>query len=899
MSEGGGVMARADIMAGKAHVSLYMKDKLTRDLMRAKQRVNQFGSDMMSLGTKMVAMSAAIATPIAFATKTFADFDDAMRSVKAVTGATEQQFVQLTEKAKELGRTTSFTATEVAQLMTELGRAGFKTDEIDAMTASVMNLARATGTEAAQSAGIVAATLRQFALDAGEAARVADVLTTAANSTFNTVEGLGESLSYAGPVAKELGLSLEDTVAVLGSLGNVGIQGSNAGTALRRLGLISATSGKELKELFGVMNTDAAGNLKPLVQIMDEIGQATETMTATEKMEKFNAAFGILGVTAASVMSGSAKGTQELAEALRNAEGAAASAAVQMDAGLGGAFRIVMSAAEGLQIAIGEALQGTLTGIVKTITELLGKATEWVGKNQELVTTITAVVAGVVAAGASLIAFGISAKLAAVGIGVVISSLGIVKVALAAASAAFVISKTIILAASAVIAGAGPAIALAWEVASIVVATSGGVMAAAAFTTSAAMSALGAVVAAVVSPIGIVAAGLAVLGTMAAVAALRGMEFSGAWSVATGTLKELMAVAKRVGGILMQALGGGDYDIAFRAAIAGLKIALAEAMDAMWELWKMFWQGVWNLTKSFFSNVITMTFNVVAAIAKAMSNPLDAAKNAAASIQSALAGPFDLSIGIDTDGMRKNARAELDALEAELQKRKDKREAETKAAEAKAAAEAAATKPGSGTDAAPVDPAAAMKAAQDQMKAAQEKAAEDAKTAELERKAQALKDEMLRQEQAASRRVVSRIQDFADVTYGDKGVESDEVMLREKRAIAYQKQIGKIDEATAKEAMLQAELRHDERKHQEALKKYKGTDAETDSGEKFQLKSGGSSAATFSGRSLMSMGASMGEGKQVKAILSTKSAIQTQTLAQQKQAAAQLAATKKTVMKHP
>jgi TP901 family phage tail tape measure protein len=89
-----------------------------------------------------------------------------------------------------------------------------------------MNMARATGTDAALSAGIMSATLRQFKLGAEDATRVADVLTKTANSTFNTVESLGESMKYAGPVAHELGLSLEDTAAILGTLGNAGIQGS-------------------------------------------------------------------------------------------------------------------------------------------------------------------------------------------------------------------------------------------------------------------------------------------------------------------------------------------------------------------------------------------------------------------------------------------------------------------------------------------------------------------------------------------------------------------------------------------------------------------------------------------------------------------------------------------------
>ncbi len=116
--------------------------------------------------------------------------------------------------------------------MTELGRAGFSPKQIEEMTGAVMNLARATGTDATVSSGIMSATIRQFSLEATDAVRVSDRLTAAANMSFNSVESLGEALQYAGPVAADANMSLEETLAVLGTLGNLGIQGSEAGTAL-------------------------------------------------------------------------------------------------------------------------------------------------------------------------------------------------------------------------------------------------------------------------------------------------------------------------------------------------------------------------------------------------------------------------------------------------------------------------------------------------------------------------------------------------------------------------------------------------------------------------------------------------------------------------------------------
>src|SRR5690554_3812215 len=157
--------ARGDILAGRAYVELFIKNnRFTRGLRDAKQRLNQFGADMQAFGRQMVMVSAAAIIPLAMATKTFADFDDVMRQVKAVTGATGEEFARMTAHTKMLGATTSFTAIEVANLKAELGRAGFNPAQIDAMTASVMNLARATGTDATLASGIMAASIRQFGL---------------------------------------------------------------------------------------------------------------------------------------------------------------------------------------------------------------------------------------------------------------------------------------------------------------------------------------------------------------------------------------------------------------------------------------------------------------------------------------------------------------------------------------------------------------------------------------------------------------------------------------------------------------------------------------------------------------------------------------------------------------
>jgi TP901 family phage tail tape measure protein len=400
--------------------------KLFKSLQDLNKHIGKIGSQLQGLGTRMTAFGAALTAPLALATRQFATFDDAIRLTGAVSGAAGADLQKLNDTARELGATTSFTAVQVASLMGELGRAGFSPDEINAMTGAVLNLARATGTDATLSAGIMAATLRQFGLSATDGARAADVLTKAANSTFNTVEGLGESLKYAGPVAKSLGMSLEDTAAILGTLGNVGIQGSEAGTALRRLSVIAAGAGEELQGIFGVTNTDAAGNLKPLVAVLDEINTVTAGMPVAERTAKMAEAFGLLGITSANVLADSAGGVRGLADELRAAQGTAAATAKEMDAGLGGSFRIALSAIEGVQMALGNAFAPTLQGIVDGFTTTATAVTNFIKDNEALVVSIAKGIATFTAVSAGILGVGLAIGAVTGAIATVLSPIGLI-----------------------------------------------------------------------------------------------------------------------------------------------------------------------------------------------------------------------------------------------------------------------------------------------------------------------------------------------------------------------------------------------------------------------------------------------------------------------------------------
>lgn len=451
--------SRRDIEAGRAHVVLALKNQMERGIRAASAQLAAFGkavkaigAEMSGIGQGMMGMGAAAAAPIGLAVKRFADFDDAMRAVQAVSQSTDQQLAKLTDTAKRLGATTSFTAVEVASLMTELGRAGFTAEQIEAMTGAVLNLARATGTDATVASGIMAATIRQFGMAAEDATRVADALTVAANKSFNSVESLGESLSYAGPVAADFGMEVEDVLAILGGLGNVGIQGSEAGTAMRRLLTLTGAEAEKLQGIFGVAFLDAAGNARPLIDTLEDVNNATKNMASGERAKRFNEAFGLLGITAASAIGKSVGSIRELRDALGGAAGAAQEAADKMDKGLGGSFRKLWSAVEGVSIGIGAALAPAIQGLADRIILIAGNILDWVNQNRELVVTVAAWTAGVIAAGAALTGLGVALNIVggaatlvstvlggvAAVVGLIASPIGLIAAGLTAIGAGFI-----------------------------------------------------------------------------------------------------------------------------------------------------------------------------------------------------------------------------------------------------------------------------------------------------------------------------------------------------------------------------------------------------------------------------------------------------------------------------
>ena len=416
------------IRAGQAYVELYGEDsELQRTLANTKKRLKSFGTAIAGIGAKMVGVSTMLATPFAFAIKKFADFDDAMRMVRAVSSATAEEFKVLTATAERLGRETSFMAKDAAEGMISLARIGFKPMQINATIGAVLNLARATGTDLGQAAEIAANNMRVFDIEVSRMTSVVDILTATANNSAQTLIDLAEGLKMAGPQAAAAGDDIRNVAASLGVLANMGIKGSLAGTALRKAYSQFANvdiQGK-LKAIGNIDTVDKSGNLRAMHDIMADIADVMNKMPSAERLAFAEEIFDLRGALAGLQLGGNIEQLRSFIAMLKNVDGVAERTAAEMEDGIGGAFRMLESAAKGVQISVGRIIGEAMIPYIEKISTMLTGVAEWAAANKDVVISIAKGIGILGAAGAGLIALGVSAKVAAKAIGLLSISLKI------------------------------------------------------------------------------------------------------------------------------------------------------------------------------------------------------------------------------------------------------------------------------------------------------------------------------------------------------------------------------------------------------------------------------------------------------------------------------------------
>ncbi|MFA6768893.1 MAG: phage tail tape measure protein [Parabacteroides sp.] len=326
--------------------------------------------EMGAMGTVITSVvTGTLVSGFSHAIEVFSGFDDAMRQVQAVTSSTTEQFSALTAEARQLGADTSFTAQEAASGMRILGQAGFDANEILSAMPSTLDLSRASMTGLDTTVDIMTSTMRSFQIEASDTSLAADVMAYAANASATDVTGLGEAMKYTAPLAHQMGWTLQETAAAIGILSNAGIKGSMSGTVLRNsiTRLISPTKNVVLAlESYGISLEEVNPKTHSLAEILDVL--SAKGVSAGDIMKIFGMRAGP-GMMA--LLNQGSTALRNLTTELDNSTGYAKKAAEEMDAGLGGAIRILKSSIEGLEITIGEDLAYFMTDAVKLATKLV------------------------------------------------------------------------------------------------------------------------------------------------------------------------------------------------------------------------------------------------------------------------------------------------------------------------------------------------------------------------------------------------------------------------------------------------------------------------------------------------------------------------------------------------
>jgi len=361
----------ADMSGAQAAVNRFRTSmvNVTRQLKKVGKQMSQVGKSMSANFTLPIVAAGGLAV------KTFADFEQEMAKVQAVSGATGEEFKKLEKLAKDLGASTRFTASEVAALELNYSKLGFVPEQIAKITKPTLDLALATGEDLAQSAEVAGGTLRAFGLTADQMPRLVDLMAKSFSSSALTLDKFRDSMKSAAPVANAVGASLEDTTAIMSTLVDANIDASTAGTSLRNIFLELSAKGLTWN------------------QAMEKI------KGSTDKARTANELFGKRAVAAALVIADNTDKLDDLKEEYKNAGGAAKDMATIMDDTLQGSLLKVQSAIEGAAIELGKTLAPVIEKVGKFISSLANDFSNLSPETKNII----AVVAGLVAAAGPLL----------------------------------------------------------------------------------------------------------------------------------------------------------------------------------------------------------------------------------------------------------------------------------------------------------------------------------------------------------------------------------------------------------------------------------------------------------------------------------------------------------------
>ena len=601
----GATNTASTVMAKVAKDAGRMGKNVASSINAAAGSAKNMGRSFLKVGTVGTAVFAGMV-------KVFASFDDGMQNVKAITGATGAEFDSLKDKAKELGSSTKFSATEAAEGMKFLGMAGYDTNEILAGIGPTLALAAAGGIELGAAADIASDVGTAFGLAATDIELVANTLARTATAANTDVLMMGETFKYVAPVAKAAGQSIQEMSAAAGLLGNASVKASMAGTDMKAIlvKLSSVDVQDQFKEM-GIAITDSQGEMRPMMDILKEFGEVTSDMTGPEKIAKATALFGERAFKSALIIADAGDQIEIMRDKMTDASVTAESMAATMGAGLGGAGVKIKSAFEGLSIAIIGGLKEPLMKAAQSVQTFLAATTKFVAANPAIVKAIAGFV------------------LALTGLGIGLMTLG-----------GFLTVAGIAVSAFGAIAGAvGTMLNIVWSPITLIVA---------------------AVVAAAV----LLAIEFAAVGAVLVYVAAQSGVLTDAFEHIKAAFVSIMATAKETMGGISNAFAAGEYVLAAKILWAGLTVVfydgLGRLLDAVHEVVPKMWEAI----KAFLKKWLIETRDTAIDVALAITSPLSAAAILGKRISKLMASSMSDGGGISgaIERQKDLAQVQLDAL---------------------------------------------------------------------------------------------------------------------------------------------------------------------------------------------------------------------------------------------
>lgn len=337
-----------------------------------------------AVSTGIKATGAAMIAGGSAAIKVGSDFEAGMSEVQAISGASGKELESLRDKAKEMGATTKFSATQSAEALKYMAMAGWKADQMVSGLPGIMNLAAASGEDLGTVSDIVTDALTAFGLQAKDSAHFADVLAKASSSSNTNVGMMGETFKYVAPIAGSMKYSVEDTATAIGLMANAGIKGGEAGTSLRAILTRLVKPPKDAAQALdalGVSAKNSDGTMKPLREV---IGDLREKFSGLDDSQKAQYAASIAGQEAMSgllaIVNASPSDFDKLTKSIDKSNGAAKKQAKTMNNNLKGALYELGSAAEAVGIEIYDDIKGPLTNAVKAGTKQISSLSKAISK---------------------------------------------------------------------------------------------------------------------------------------------------------------------------------------------------------------------------------------------------------------------------------------------------------------------------------------------------------------------------------------------------------------------------------------------------------------------------------------------------------------------------------------